>query len=143
MSLEPADRLQSWREVMTHIIAALVLGVVLGLLVWTFKVTSDKMAVLQLALPLLGTVLGYYFGRTPAEQRANAAQKAAAAAGVQLEREMGRSSEGLAAMRRDVRATVERVEDLVSPEPKGRASVGEPDLERVRKELRDLVQRLG
>jgi len=38
--------------------------------------------VLQFVLPILGTVLGYYFGRVPAERRAESAEQTASGDGV-------------------------------------------------------------
>lgn len=72
------------RERTTAVLAFLVAIVTLGLLVATFWASStrafdDKKNVLLVGLPLLGTVLGYYFGRVPAEKRADQAQQSAQA----------------------------------------------------------------
>lgn len=71
------EKLATWREGTTTWIALLVVFVTLGMLVWTFldADTADKKDIMLYGLPILGTVLGYYFGRVPAERRAESAEQ--------------------------------------------------------------------
>ena len=81
-------RCQNWsqilRELVTTVISLLIVGLAL-LLLWDVycgaKTTADtfdrQKEILSLALGLLGTVTGYYFGRVPAERHADTARAAA------------------------------------------------------------------
>jgi hypothetical protein len=79
------------REYIAAAIGAALVGVTLVLLVWTYQAAGvvnnfnaeafgRQKDILLLALGFLGTVIGYYFGRLPAEQQANASRKQADAA---------------------------------------------------------------
>jgi hypothetical protein len=79
------------KESVTSLLAVGIAGVALILLVLTFTAAGksgssalvafgrDK-EILQYVLPILGTVLGYYFGRVPAERRAEQAEQSASGA---------------------------------------------------------------
>jgi Na+-transporting methylmalonyl-CoA/oxaloacetate decarboxylase gamma subunit len=81
------DVSQGLREATTVTIAGVVVFLAAWMLVSTFqaagKVTADTAAftrqkdIMLYGLSLLGTVMGYYFGRAPAELRAKQAEKAA------------------------------------------------------------------
>ena len=67
------------KEMGTSFIALAIVGVTLTLLYQTFRDAVDiqgKKDVLLIAMSLLGTVTGYYFGRIPGELRAEAAEEA-------------------------------------------------------------------
>jgi type VI protein secretion system component VasK len=80
------------RETVTSVIALSVVGVGLWMLVETFLAGgglsggadgtgfNNRKEILAIAIGLLGTVLGYYFGRVPAERQADAARADAASA---------------------------------------------------------------
>jgi hypothetical protein len=83
------------KELMTSLLALSIAGVTLGLLVAAFASAgatgssavdafNRKKDVLLLALPVLGTILGYYFGRVPAERRAEQAEQTATGAQEQV-----------------------------------------------------------
>ena len=68
-----------WKEAGSAVIALAVVVVTLTLLYQTFHAAADtqgKKDVLLIAVSLLGTVTGYYFGRVPSELRAQAAETA-------------------------------------------------------------------
>lgn len=69
------------REITTTVIAAVILGVTVLMMWRTFKAAGnsfqDMKDVMLYALPILGTVMGYYFGRVPAERRAEASEQRA------------------------------------------------------------------
>lgn len=71
------EKIATLREATTTVIAGVVVLATLGMLVWTFLATADtaqKKDIMLYGLPILGTVLGYYFGRVPAERRAESAE---------------------------------------------------------------------
>jgi hypothetical protein len=78
----PEERRQSYRELVTHVLAlAIVLSTIfVGL--WSLRFLGDgaemedSRALLAAMSSLSGVVLGYYFGRVPAEARAAQAQEA-------------------------------------------------------------------
>jgi hypothetical protein len=66
------------KEGTTTVIALVILGITMGLLISTFRAAvtyEEKKDILLYALPLLGAVTGYYFGRVPAERRAEVAEE--------------------------------------------------------------------
>lgn len=76
------DGLAWLREVTTTTLAVLVVAVCLGLLCLTFAAAgkpdfAQKKDVMLYGLTILGTVVGYYFGRVPAERRAEASEETA------------------------------------------------------------------
>ncbi|MEM1179704.1 MAG: hypothetical protein AAGM22_15260 [Acidobacteriota bacterium] len=71
------------KEFTASAIALVVVGVSLLVFFWFFRETSDpsqKEHLVDAGLALVGTVMGYYFGRVPAERRAEKAEEAADAA---------------------------------------------------------------
>jgi|GEM_PF-5378363 len=70
------------REVTTTVVALIVVGVTMYLLYLAFckAGAENKTEVMLHGLPILGAVIGYYFGRVPAERRAEASENAAAEA---------------------------------------------------------------
>lgn len=72
------------REVTTTAIAVVIVAVTLVLLWRTFDAAAGdfekKKAVMLYGLTILGTVVGYYFGRVPAERRAEASERKASEA---------------------------------------------------------------
>ena len=67
------------KEATTALIALLIVGVTLFAF-WrsvTGTVNDSQKDVLGVGLSLLGTVMGYYFGRMPSERRADSAEAAA------------------------------------------------------------------
>ena len=69
----------TWREAGSAAIAVAIVLLTLVLLYQTFQSAADAQArkdVLLIAVSLLGTVTGYYFGRVPSELRAQAAEHA-------------------------------------------------------------------
>jgi hypothetical protein len=74
----PAPETARLREWTTTILACAVVAVTLGMLLATFLEATDfasRKDVMLYGLPILGSILGYYFGRVPAERRAEAAEK--------------------------------------------------------------------
>src|SRR4051812_9627181 len=79
------------KEIIAAVLALGIAAVALVLLVATFvaagktgpqaiDVFGRKKDVLQFVLPILGAVIGYYFGRVPAERRAEQAEQMATGA---------------------------------------------------------------
>ncbi|MEM8933201.1 MAG: hypothetical protein AAGE94_18580 [Acidobacteriota bacterium] len=67
------------KELTASVIAIVVAAVGLTMLWWLFRETTDpdqKEQLVNAGLTLVGTVMGYYFGRVPAERRAERAEKA-------------------------------------------------------------------
>jgi hypothetical protein len=82
---------QGAREILTAVISVSIVGLALYMMFDTYRAAakaaqlqqeffSDQKDILRLALGFLGTVIGYYFGRVPAERHANTARDAAAKA---------------------------------------------------------------
>lgn len=98
---------------------------------------TDAKDVLMLLLGLAGVVVGYYFGRVPADARATQAQEQANAATAQTEQVTAQAQ-----------ATADRVEQVMDSIPRAAAAArggGAPptdavalDLQRIRDELRAL-----
>jgi hypothetical protein len=78
---EPKTTGLAWlREVTTTVIAGVVVLVALTMLWRTFSAAPDfaqKKDVMLYGLTILGTVVGYYFGRVPAERRAETSERKA------------------------------------------------------------------
>jgi hypothetical protein len=74
----PTPETARLREWTTTILAVAVVAVTLGMLLVTFLEATDfasRKDVMLYGLPILGSILGYYFGRVPAERRAEAAEQ--------------------------------------------------------------------
>lgn len=140
----PENKIQAFKEVVTAILGMLVVGYTLYLAVKTFgyvgdsKITDAK-DVLQVILGVAGVVIGYYFGRVPADARAVQAQEQANIATAQTEQ--------VTAQTQAMVTQVEQVMDKISPaatEPRSlEASRIDTtitnDLQRIRDELRTLA----
>jgi hypothetical protein len=165
---------QPLHEAMAAIIGLAVLIVAIWMLCNTFEAAGCAMVgangsvdtakvdafnrlkdIMLYGVTLLGTVLGYYFGRVPAELRAQQAQQNAAQAQSQLTvaqdaaLQSGAAVARLAAekesLQRDTRATLERIRPGLEAAVEGpaRAAPGEvADLQRVRAEIDALLARL-
>jgi hypothetical protein len=77
--MEAPEQMQSnWKEAGSTAVALAIVAVTLFLIYQTFQAAPDsagKKDVLLIAVSLLGTVTGYYFGRVPSERRAEAAEE--------------------------------------------------------------------
>jgi hypothetical protein len=141
----PELRIQSFKEYVTAIFGILILASTLYLAVLTFgyvgeptKITDAK-DILQALLGVAGVVLGYYFGRVPADARATQAQEQANTATAQTEQ--------ISAQTQAMADKVEQVMDNITPEKAASRGAGaQPldtliatDLQRIRDELRALA----
>src|SRR5438067_1295527 len=78
---DPESGLQLFREIVTAVIGISIIIVTIILIVITFTFIGDATKfsaakdLLLLVFSLTGVVMGYYFGRVPAEGRAAEAQK--------------------------------------------------------------------
>jgi hypothetical protein len=67
------------KEWVTTIIAMVVMSIGLALIVWTFTDRADPTEVRRnlatVVVGLMGTILGYYFGRVPAEKNAEGTER--------------------------------------------------------------------
>ena len=156
------------KEVATAVISGVVVVVATIMLVMVFMYGGKPLEepqlgayarqkdTLMLALGLLGTVMGYYYGRTPAELRADKAQLSADTAHMQLgnaavQAATASAQESLATTKAsEIMTGVKRTRDqLVSDLKNGVATVGiAPSagvaaMERARQDLDDLIARWG
>jgi hypothetical protein len=155
------------KESVTSIIAIAVTIVTLVFFNQLFNSPSpEKRQILEMLTPIFGVVLGYYFGRVPAEARAKSAENAREAADSRADKagrdaaaadEKARGAEAKAheADKKvmDAKATVRAVASKLSPQsplgtsfsmeaPVEKAAV-EGAIEGVRDQLEDLARRLG
>lgn len=140
----PEQKIQAFKEVVTAILGVLVVGYTLYLAWNTFSYVgqqqkmTDAKDVLMLVLGLAGVVIGYYFGRVPADARATQAQVQANAATAQTEQVTAQAQ-----------ATADQVEQVMNKIPPAaamaRGGAAPPidtvatDLQRIRDELRALA----
>ena len=144
-SWTPEQKIQGFKELVTAILGVLILVCTLILAGLTFlyvgeptKITNAK-DILQVLLGVAGVVVGYYFGRVPADARAAQAQDQANAASAQTEQ--------VSAQAQVVANQVEQVMDKIAPAAgAARGVVAEPidtaiaaDLQRIRDDLRALA----
>ena len=143
-SWTPEVLIQAFKEVVTAILGVLVVTYTLYLAWKTFAYVgqqqqiSDAKDVLLLMLGLAGVVVGYYFGRVPADARAAQAQVQANAATAQTE-QVNAQAQAMATQ-------VEQVIDKITPAAAVARGAGAPpldtsiaaDLQRIRDELRAL-----
>lgn len=126
----------NFKEIVTAAIALAIVATLIGLLWLGFSEGKDlqdnQKYIIGIALSLAGTVTGYYFGRVPAEKRAETAEKAEGAA----KEGKARSDAKVA----DARRTLENV--LAGPQDsqamKTAAASGDParlELEALRRRL--------
>jgi hypothetical protein len=91
--------LQAFKEIVTAVLGLMLVGWTVSLTQRTFTYVGDpaKIAdakdVLLLALGLAGVVVGYYFGRVPADMRATQAQQQANAASADAEEIRGQAQQ--------------------------------------------------
>ena len=73
-------KLPEFKEIVTAAIALAIVATLIALLWWGFnkgdKLEDNQKYIIGIALSLAGTVTGYYFGRVPAEKRAETAERA-------------------------------------------------------------------
>lgn len=142
--LTPEQKIQCFKEYVTAIFGLLILACTLYLAIRTFnyagetKITDAK-DILQVLLGVAGVVVGYYFGRVPADARATQAQKQANAATAQTEQisahNLAMSDEIDVVMKK--LAPAERAERGVEAQSKDSAIVA--DLQKIRDELRAIT----
>jgi hypothetical protein len=103
----------------TTAIAALVVLAALTLMWRTFSAPPDfaqKKDVMLYGLTILGTVIGYYFGRVPAERRAEASERKSNEAQAQREALQAAQAKDEAARKLEqAKAGVERAKALLAP----------------------------
>jgi hypothetical protein len=142
----PEQIMQGFKEIVTAILGVLILVCTLILAGLTFryvgepaKITAAK-DILQVLLGVAGVVVGYYFGRVPADARATQAQEQANAATAQTEQ--------VNAQAQAAADQVEQVMDKIAPAAGAdRSIIAEPintgitaaDLQRIRDNLRTLA----
>lgn len=140
--LTPEQKIQCFKEYVTAIFGLLILACTLYLAIRTFNYAGDETKItdakdiLQVLLGVAGVVVGYYFGRVPADARATQAQEQANAATAQTEqisaRNLAMSDEIDVVMKK--LAPAERAERGVEAQSKDSAIVA--DLQKIRDELR-------
>lgn len=138
--------IQAFKEIVTAILGLILVGYTLYIAKKTFDFAgqqqiTDAKDVLLLMLGLAGVVIGYYFGRVPADARATQAQEQANAATAQTEQ--------VHAQALVINDRVEQVMDKVAPgsaiasargvgvAPSDNALVA--DLQKIRDDLRNLA----
>jgi hypothetical protein len=129
-SWTPEFVIQAIKEIVTAIIGLILVVVAVWLIVQTVGLTDhtrfeDARAILDVLVGLVGVVLGYYFGRIPAEARADQAQKQSVAATEHAERVRAKGEELGASVER---ALTEQV----------RGGGGDAGTESVRRQLSEL-----
>ena len=141
----PEQRIQRLKEYVTAIIGILILACTLYLAILTFgyvgeptKITDAK-DILQVLLAVAGVVVGYYFGRVPADARAAQAQDQANDATAKTEQ--------ISAHAQEIADQVDQVMDKISPAGAvARGSGAQPsdpliaaDLQKIRDKLRSVA----
>ncbi|MHB1024381.1 MAG: hypothetical protein ACYC24_01595 [Desulfobacteria bacterium] len=138
----PEQIIQVLKEIVTAILGIFVVGSTILIAAMTFsyagqeKTMADAKDVLMLMLGLAGVVVGYYFGRVPADARATQAQEQANSATARAEK--------LTIQARTMADQVDQVMEKVGPAPAALRSAGAPptditiasDLLRIRDGLR-------
>ncbi len=141
----PEQYIQGFKEVVTAFLGVMIVLCTLILAGLTFTYAGDpaKIAnakdILQVLLGVAGVVIGYYFGRVPADARAAQAQEQANAATAQ--------SENVHAQSQVVVSQVEQIMDKITPAVDTDRSIvsGQidmditADLQRIRDNLRALL----
>jgi len=140
----PEQKIQGFKELVTAILGVLVLACTLFLAGWTFyyvgdqsKITNAK-DVLQILLGTAGVVIGYYFGRVPADARAAQAQEQANAATAQTE-QVGAQTQAAADKVEQVMAKIAPTTAETRGISAGIDTAIGSDLQRIRDELRTLA----
>jgi hypothetical protein len=139
----PEQKIQGFKEIVTAILGVMVVGYTLYLAVKTFgfagdtKITDAK-DVLQVVLGVAGVVIGYYFGRVPADARAAQAQEQANAATAQTE-QVGAQAQATADKVEQVMAKITPAEAERRGITAGTDTAIASDLQKIRDELRTLA----
>jgi len=155
---------QRFREIVTTAIAGVVVGLSAWMLISTFQAAANSASptaldafnrekdVMLYGLSLLGTVMGYYFGRVPAELRAKHAEDVAKRTSESLTSATSAAAEAQSEVKRvksDVRATVAPMVEWEGPAVLGVAPGLGPETSEVSQSavmhdrLRGLLERLG
>lgn len=141
----PELSIQRFKEIVTAILGLLILACTLYMAILTFGYAGDQTKItdakdiLQVLLAVAGVVVGYYFGRIPADARATQAQEQANAATAQTEE--------VNAQAQVITDKVEQLRDKIKPAVGAdRSIVAEPidndiadDLQNIRDNLRALI----
>jgi len=141
-SWTPEVIIQAFKEVVTALLGLLIVGYTFVLVQRALSVAgkqqemSDAKDLLLLVLGLTGVVLGYYFGRVPADARASQAQEQANAATARTEQ--------VTAHAQVIADRVDQVMGKVAPAAAAARGASSPaldttvaaDLQRIRDELR-------
>jgi hypothetical protein len=134
--------IQWFKEGVTALLGLIIVGytLVMGWRVFSFVGDQEKMSdakdILMLMLGLAGVVIGYYFGRVPADARATRAQQQADAASARAEQ-----------LRAEVNTMADKIDYLLEATPPGAVARGEvlkspetgvsSELARIRDKLRE------
>jgi hypothetical protein len=134
-SWTPEFVIQAFKEFVTAIVGLILVVAAVWLMVRTVGLTDhtrfeDARTILDVLVGLVGVVLGYYFGRIPAEARADQAQKQSVAATEHAERVRAKGEE--------LGASVERA--LSEPVRGGGGDAGTESVRRQLSELRALTR---
>ena len=143
-SWTPEQIIQGFKELVTAAMGILILAYTIYLVVETFNIIdkTEKLTnakdILQIMLGIAGVVVGYYFGRVPADAHAATAQSQANAANAQTEQ--------IGAQVQMIEDKVEAVMQKVAPQQGLQASPGAPgapsiadDLQKIHDELRAIT----
>jgi hypothetical protein len=137
--------IQLMKEVVTALLGVIIVGytLVMGWKVFSFVGDQQKMSdakdILLLMLGLAGVVIGYYFGRVPADARATQAQQQADSAHAHAER-----------VSTEANAMAEQIDHVLEGAPSGAAARGAgskspaaaaSDLTHIRDKLREVANR--
>lgn len=137
--------LQLFKEMVTALIGAVIVGFTIWMIVSTFGLTGDEARlanakdITQWMLGLAGVVLGYYFGRVPADARASQAQQQANEA----QQETAEANQRVEQVDQTVGDVADQLDDMARsgavPGAMDDASVVDPTVARLR-ELRDTLR---
>jgi cytochrome c biogenesis protein CcdA len=142
----PEQKIQGFKELVTAILGFLIMFCTLILAALTFsyvneptKITNAK-DILQILLGLAGVVIGYYFGRVPADARAAQAQEQANTATAQTEQVNAQ----VQVMANNVEHVMDKISPAASVAARGASTLqNDPDfakdLQRIRDDLRALA----
>jgi hypothetical protein len=130
--------MQAGKEVVTALIALAIIGSTVALVARSFGLIGNSSHIsqakdlLSIMLGLVGTVIGYYFGRTPADARATAATTRADQATAEKEN-----------VKAKARSLADDLDGIMSPTSMNSLTLGEvgphqAKLQAVRDKLRDM-----
>jgi hypothetical protein len=131
LEAEAPSWLTGLREGTTTLIALVIVAVTMILLWRTFATANgfqEEKDVLLYTLPLLGTILGYYFGRVPAERRAEVSEGKAQTAQRTAEvatAQVSRTQQSADAKMQAVKVKVERAKAMLQSSQSSQSSSGE------------------